>query len=472
MLKKTIFTFLSCLLLLNCHGQELLGLATENYSGINSIFLNPANNLTTTLNWDINLIASGQFFDNNIGGFKNSALPELIKRNNDFYLATDFNSDQEFPNGSIVFDFNQPGNKKFIYNSSHILGPSFMVNLEKHSFGVFTGFRALVSGHQIPAVLGYYDYKNILVSSDYNVGPAIISGMAWGEIGVNYLYKAKTNIGLLGIAINLKYLQGYESFFIHNNSLLNNTRLDRDVISFNRGADIEFGFTTSSIDREALHLRKNGNGFGLDIGTTVASPDYPQGSGYKLGLSLIDLGKIRFNKLTEVHKIDIDNSFLFNPRNLDDVSSFRDGLNQLNEELFNGTRSTLSGDNYTLWLPGALCLQADFAIRENLFLNTTLLHRIAFNRKSASRGHLLAITPRFESRWITGFIPVSIFNYRHAKIGAAIRLGFLTLGSEDLLSFFSQRNLNSSDAYIALKLNPLNLGWEKRSRKNIECYEF
>ena len=470
-----LFFFCSMSVWLNA--QEQLGLRIENYSGINSIFLNPANNLTTPFQWDVNLAAAGQFLDNNFGGFRNSSIGNLLNaRNSEIFLATDFPSDQQFPSNSTVFDFTQAGEDKFIGIVTTITGPAFLLNFEQHGFGFFTNFRGSIGGHNIPSVLGYNDYKDIIAGEDFSIFPSSVAGMTWSELGINYLFKAKLNNGTVGFGVNIKYLQGYESFFIKNNRNLELTRMERDELTFRNGAAIEFGFTTSSLDEEAINIQSNGSGFGFDIGVTYATEDYLAGRGLKLGLSILDIGKINFDANTEYHLIDINESFFFNPRNFENVTDFREGLNLLNDELFEDTTTTFQGNTFDLALPTALTLQADVSIIENIFVNATLIQRIPARNVGVERGNLLAITPRYESRWISGFLPVSIYNWQNVKVGAAIRLAFLTLGTEDLGSFLGKKELTGTDFYAAIKLNPFQLGWKegggRGKGKALPCYEF
>jgi len=102
-----LIPFFCCFSLLSI-AQEQLGLRTENYSGINSIFSNPANNLTTPFHWDVNLGAIGLFFENNIGGYRNSSVGDVLNNVDRLFLATDFPSDQLFPAEVTVFDFAEP----------------------------------------------------------------------------------------------------------------------------------------------------------------------------------------------------------------------------------------------------------------------------------------------------------------------------------------------------------------------------
>jgi len=74
-------------------------------------------------------------------------------------------------------------------------------------------------------------------------------------------------------------------------------------------------------------------------------------------------------------------------------------------------------------------------------------------------------------------MPVVLLNYQKLSLGTSLRLAFLTIGSDDIGSFFGKRNLDSTDFYIALKVNPFNLGLNiggggRRRGKNVKCYQF
>lgn len=463
-----------CCFTLFCTAQEQLGLRTENYSGVNSILLNPASNLTGAFHWDLNLIAAGQFIDNNFAGFRDASLADLINIRNNSFLATDFPSDQQFPAGATILDFEAPGKEKFATAVTNIMGPSFLLNFEKHSFAIFTNFRVAGGGQQIPAVLGYYDYQQIIPPNDFSVAPSSAAGMAWSEVGFNYLFKTEISSGLIGFGINARYLRGFESFYIKNNTNLNINKASLDILTFQNGANIDFGFTSSSLDQEDVNLEPNGTGFGFDLGITYATFEYEDGYGLKLGLSLLDIGKIRFNKNTEAHAINITESFVLDPRTLEDVTGFRDAIAQLETELSPNLTTTLAGDTYDLWLPTALSLQADLGIRENLYVNATLIQRLPIGPIGVNRGNLFALTPRYESRWISAFLPISIYNWQHMKVGTALRLAFFSIGTEDMGSFFGKKNLTGTDFYAAIKFNPFKLGWKNGGGKGKEmkCYQF
>ena len=89
----------------------------------------------------------------------------------------------------------------------------------------------------------------------------------------------------------------------------------------------------------------------------------------------------------------------------------------------------------------------------------------------------MAVTPRFEHRWLGISTPIVLLNYQKLSLGTSIRLAFLTIGSDDIGSFFGRKNLDSTDFYVALKVNPFDLGINlgnggRRRCKGVKCYQF
>jgi hypothetical protein len=80
--------------------------------------------------------------------------------------------------------------------------------------------------------------------------------------------------------------------------------------------------------------------------------------------------------------------------------------------------------------------------------------------------NFMAIVPRYEKRWFEIGMPLSFIEDKIFGLGAYIRLGFLTVGSDQLNALlFKQSKLNSADFFLALKIKPF------RSVPKEESYE-
>ena len=97
----------------------------------------------------------------------------------------------------------------------------------------------------------------------------------------------------------------------------------------------------------------------------------------------------------------------------------------------------------------------------------------------------MVVSPRYETRWFGASIPVSLYNWEKVNYGLALRLGFLSLGTDNLGSMIENKDFSGSDFYVALKINPFqwggdddNKGWINRwksgnkKKGKVRCFEF
>jgi hypothetical protein len=164
------------------------------------------------------------------------------------------------------------------------------------------------------------------------------------------------------------------------------------------------------------------------------------------------------------------------PANQFQSISNRDRIHLLSEVGLGDSTASLTSSNFRMGLPGAISIQGDYKIINHLYLNGVFIQRIPMGVNSIRRNNLMALTPRFEHRWFGFSMPVVLLNYQKLSLGTSLRLAFLTIGSDDVGSFFGKKNLDSSDFYVALKINPfnlgLNLGGGRKRGKSVKCYQF
>ena len=58
--------------------------------------------------------------------------------------------------------------------------------------------------------------------------------------------------------------------------------------------------------------------------------------------------------------------------------------------------------------------------------------------------------PRFEDQWFEFALPISMFNYEEIRLGAMVRLAYLTIGTDKLGTFLGVSNVTGADIYVAL----------------------
>ncbi|MFL1012258.1 DUF5723 family protein [Flavisericum labens] len=454
-MKKTTLLMLFLLGTISLHAQSFIGFLTDNYSGVNSVVSNPANIVDSRFKTDINLVGASFLAGNDYYGVN---VMDALKDDYDF----DLNATKS------------PSNNNNFGTYEDILGPSFMFNLnKKSSIAIFTRARSVINineinGNTIDAI-DDEDTDDFVV----NEGDFGAFGQAWAEVGLTYarVFMNKEEHFLKG-GLSLKYLQGLGSGYIYGR----NVTVDYDA----DGTDLGGGETTGSFDStgEITYGRfaefdndnydyelPDANGFGVDIGFVYEwRPNYAdytktntKGDTYtlkhknkyklKLGLSITDLGSIKYKEGAEdVYDI-TTNTGGVSEDDFDDAEDVEDFLN-------NFYSLTSSSGSYKTSLPTALHFNADWNFRGKFYLNlnTDLSLTKKGKVKASSIPNIVSLTPRFESRWFSFYLPLSVVQYNGFQAGAGLRAGPLYLGSGSVLSALTSDNTKGADVYAGLKI--------------------
>lgn len=464
--------------------QSQLGIRNDNFAGINSTLLNPAGYMTNPFNWDVNLVEGHSFILNNYAYYVNSSILSLATSDEPFIYGPN-NRISEKPRQGNILEFYEDDAERYAFSHSGIMGPSFFVRINpNHSIGFVSRARFSVSIVGVPNELSYYKYNELLDDESFTLDKTDAGGMIWGEYGLNYLYQKETNSGLFGFGVTLKYLAGYEGAYVFNNTPVTLNNIQGDSI-LSQPTSVEFGYTTTSVSNSDLvELNEtNGSGFAADLGVSFAGGQNNYG-GYKwkLGVSLLDVGQVRFTENAENHILSTDTSVIIGGpeyRAYDRIEETEDALRHLSFQALGDSTASLAGNNFSSWLPTAASVQFDYALSKNIFVNTTLVYGIPISRKSVRRATLIGITPRFESRWLGVALPITYFNFDQVRYGLSTRLGPFFIGTDDLGSIISRSDLNGTDFYAGIKLNPLlfggkgnSTGGNRQGRSSVRCPQF
>ena len=458
--------------------QEQLGLRLDNFAGANALALNPAANATNPLTWDINLAGFGFNINTNIGYLENASV--LKATNNAATIGPDPTLKLAHKNDFTLF-YNVYSKNRYNFSlNMRAMGPSVSINLKNgHSFGFFTGVRAMASSHSLPYLINPVKLEAIDFNQTFKIEPFKAAGLVWSEIGVNYAYKISSDDSERGITIgaNVKYLSSFQGFFVNNYKGTEITQLAQDTFRID-AIRLKAGFTTN-YDTDISH--QNGTGLGFDVGvvvTTEGGEDTPYG--WRFGASLLDLGKINLTNNTEVHDFVANDGFQLDKNNFKDINPVNpraDILNRITQK-FSSKAPTKTTNAFQVGLPSALQLQADYAFANNLFINALLIQRVAINEIVLERDNLFAVTPRYETRWVGASMSLIVQNWQQLRVGLNARLAFLSFGTDNLGSWLINGKLSGTDAYIALKINPFTIGFLEgklgghKWQKKVNCYRF
>jgi Family of unknown function (DUF5723) len=457
--------------------QEQLGLRLDNYAGVNALVLNPAANATNPLTWDINLVGFGAWVNTNIGYLNKANIPKAL--NNIDKIGPDPSLNLSHKGSpTLLFNINDRTSYGFTAGG-RVIGPSLAFKLKSgHSFGIFTGLRSMVSSHNLPSLLNPSEFNKFTLNKAFNVDAFKVAGLAWSEIGLNYAYQFDTDTeGGVTIGANVKYMQGFQSFFFNNYKGTSAAQNDKETYQIN-AIRATTGFTTNY---DTNPLGQNGKGLGFDIGMVLKTDggnDKPYQ--WRLGASLIDLGSITITGAAEVHSFNSNEAFQIKPVDFDSVGKTANprtaALSIVDDKISNAKNNTLVGNSYSVSLPSAIQLQADYAFTNNLYVNALVIQRFRINEVALERDNIIALTPRYESRWVGASMPISVINMEKMQVGLNARLAFLSFGTDHLFSWIGHGKLSSTDFYIALKVNPFQLNFlhlgSRQGGKKVNCYRF
>ena len=466
----------------NLCSQEQLGLRVDNFSGVNGVVLNPAANLTSPFRFDINLASGGFFIDNNYGHIRKTHLFHLIKNSKDpnnlisgVYVPNDVATEKSW----LLFDYFDNEKLKYASASMHLMGPSFSIKLNNgYSFSFISALRAAGSSHKIPSNASFYHIDRIPFGEAIDIAPSNAAGMVWSEFGINFAPAFFTYNGKLSFGITAKYLSGYEGAFVETPRTLQITQLPGDSLVLENGL-INFGFTDSNTNTDIdPAVRRNGQGFSFDIGAVMTIEGDEDGYIWKLGASILDIGKINFSKNTQLHQIDQPNDLTLGTLPLDQYSGFADltdYVKLLSHQTLGDSLASKTGNSFSIGLPTAASLQAEYQFYPNFYVNTTLVQRLKFNAQAIGRDNIFAVTPRYNSRWLSASLSLILRNYQQLRTGFSVRLAWFVIGSDNLGSWVGKSTFTGTDIFFGLKINPFRTGpWNFGGGrgKGAKCYDF
>lgn len=462
----------------NLSAQVQLGLRLDNYQGINAAFINPANTSSQRLNWNFNIVSAGMFADTDYGFIENSSIFNAMSK-------TWINRDEIGPDGTVdldefaVVDFNNSDNQKYFDVNGFVTGPSLFGHLGNSHIGVFLNYRFHGSEQNLDSDLGYYTNQRIPLTDSIALERTQIAAASWREIGFHYGHSIDKSWGEISIGTNLKYISGIEGLSFETTTAAELERLSIDDVSV-ENLNIRTMGTTGLIDQNNLGSTTTGTGYGIDIGFNLMFEDYDNDYRFKLGLAINDIGSITFDQNVEAHTLQSTSPVTFSKPDFQNIEDLRDLIERTSTAVTGIANGSLdpSISSFKIGLPTALVLNADLRITNRIYLGALLVQRFPKSNVHLERTSVVAISPRYESKWVGFAAPVSLLNYGKPNIGASLRLGFLTVGTDQFGSLGNREQLSGGDFYMSIQFFGLNSDGifnrffqKKGGTKAEKCYE-
>lgn len=401
--------------------QEGIGVLTDNYLPVNQSRLNPSS-MVDQIPWmSINTVGVHAYVRNN------------------FAFARDYRV-QFKDEPKLAFETPNRFGKAFI--ALEALGPSATIAIKNQAFGFHTAVRSNLSMNRIPAAIAKVitdEGIENLEDGTYEMRNGRLKTMSWMEVGVSYgrtVYQ-RNNVMIDG-GISVKRLIGIQQ------SSLTIRRASVDV--FNEAG------TLTELDGQYSYAEPAfgaGSGWGVTVGGVYKKmKDYtdhyvPQsrshgckwlGYKYKIGVSLVDLGYIRF-------------------KNEARTASLPDSVSVDNLEDFDEDVLAQEEDKFTAALPTAMSVQIDYNLQEHIYLNTILVQRLSLrNSFGVERSNLLTFSPRYESGLFSVSLPLSLANFEVPQLGVYLRVGPIAIGTDHLSPFLIKHDVKAASFYFFINL--------------------
>ncbi len=464
-MKKAAILFICLSHVIFLSAQQDLGIRNSNYAGIQSVGLNPSAIADSKLKWDVNVIATHTLYDNTFLFIPRDSLHVFGFKN----IITDMINERQF---LTHYDPQHPSELYNVTFSNELLGPSFMVSIGKKSaIGFTTAQRVYGNINTITGNFGENAFAYLqdqdLWNTTFHDSTAKINSMGWLEYGLSFatVISAKGRNEFKG-GITFKYLQGIAAGYIKNTDL-----------NYNITSATQFTFTNSSVnygrtDYNSLINSKgisdliNGYGFGGNIGFTyIRLKDFYDDNYkkitdqdendyvYRIGLSVIDIGAINFNKNSSAYHLQAANADYSNWKNSHIYTNVQ--LDKTLSAVFyqNDSTKSLVSNHFSMGLPTAISLQADWNFYKNFFVNATIVKNLnGKNSTAVSSPDVYSITPRYERKLIEVSVPISLLYYGHwqPRIGVAMRAGWFFIGGDALGGLLKLNDFEGADFYAGV----------------------
>jgi hypothetical protein len=444
----------------------MLGISLSNYAGSNGAFLNPSSIVGSKLYMDINLLTLDVFAENNYAYIHNE----------DFSIGNFLKKDPVLPSygpDEMAFDHYDKSNLKNGYVQVLVRGPSAMLVRGKHAWAIHTGARYLTSFNRIPPDVANFGYYGLDYTEQHNInyhGRKMRTGViGMGEVGFTYSYAFRRySMSFWSAGITVKglfsggggYFYGEDlDYIMVNDSTANVRNLWAEV-----GIAAPLDYDNNDFPDSGPLIK--GAGFGVDFGITyqrkVLSYQKKRVQGlcsqayidyiYRIGFSLLDIGAVKFRNNAMVHAYEDVGRYWYNIDTLG-FHSMNAFMRTLSDVFYNDPDASYRGDVFSVFLPMAVSVQGDYKFYKNYYVGGVFIYPLLVSKSMIQRPVQLAIAPRYETPSFEFSLPISLYDWKYPRLGAAIRFEFFTIGTDKLLTWFGVTDFTGMDIYASVKIN-------------------
>lgn len=499
-------------ILLLCAGfvgkaQDFLGYSASEYAGVTAIDIQPANLADNRFRFDMTLGGVSFKAYNDYVGIKRYGLKGWAhghpKMADTIYHGNDVKN--------LFLETRDGGKDKHAYLSNRIVLPSFLIEIDHKNTIAFTwDVRNMVNVDGVSpelARLMYIDYgrqdsTSSLIGKQLHAHNLSIQMMSWAEYGVTYARVLKEdNEHAFKAAGRVKIMEGLASAYMFVKDFNYNFTTDTTVNVLNSSA--QYGHSSNLEGTNKLQYKWVSNpGVGFDLGMVYEyRPDYEKYKydmdgqtglwrrdkskyKFKAGLSILDIGGIRFHRGQYSGDFNANvNALMFRQKfNLNQPGLIVNGqqtqfnFNQLDDSLLSLGVVNKSQGSYYMALPTAISAQADYKIWKDFDLNFIGYYAVQWKNR-AYKVHdfsSISITPAWDHKWFGVFVPIQYHWLYGPAYGICLRLGPLIVGTDNMGAIWGNKTFYGMDFYTMLKVPvpfgaPKDRDKDKVSNKKDKC---
>ncbi|MCS6917655.1 MAG: DUF5723 family protein [Chitinophagales bacterium] len=448
--------------------QNYLGIRHSNYAGMLGAMFNPSTMVDARLPWDIHLGSFTISGDNNFLYIPKDSLKFL-----GFGRIVDLVKQKHF---YTRFERSDPNQTYDMSVAAEGMGPSgyFTFGKGRHALGAHTAGRFYLVINDAPGHQGQQAYYENRDTTLYGLtlpdDDTKANTLGWFEYGLSYaqlLYHKNGHLVKGGLGI--KYLHGVGGAYIKDVVGSYNI-FDRKNLFYYNGTAEYGGIDYASYDpikkyNDLIH----GDGWGGSIGFTYErkrdSSEFtyeidckklvdPNASQYKyrIGLSLIDVGKIKFDRNASTYRLQTDSSNWYDWPAVK-FRSFDHFNRWVSYVIMGDSLSSYQNDHFTMALPAAVHLTADWNVHKNWYVNATVVK--GFNHQSGQgvvHPDVYSVIPRYETQTVEVSMPLSLFSYHNLRprIGLCARFGYFFIGGDAWGGILKLKDFEGADVYAGV----------------------
>lgn len=477
-----------------------MGLSASNYAGTNAIFINPANTVDTRYKFFLNVATAGAELQNNYIRWK---APYSLMRLATGTVAQRFRGDSGLPLWRPdYYKYRDNINSSRTFLNMELRGPALMFNMPSKKIGVAAGqrmrFLGSLTGTSLPiakAISSGTKNPELQNTPFTDLGGNMNLGL-YNELFLSAgLVLREDDSFFYKIGGTLKRITSNNSLSVLANNLSyeitpNSTRPLRQDISvaqssgavFESSENISFGIPW--LMKRATSINGFGSGFGADIGVVFEyRPEYirqryrykndyipdPSINKYqwKLGISITDIGYVKFKRSDNVRVAVIENMSTFiAPGTFNNISSTKEFLDDI------GTIYNLNNQydgEYHVFMPASLNIQGDYHWKDNKYLAINWRQALlGQNRIGGISYSGISFIPRIEKRFIEYSFPISFENnYTNLNLGAGMRAGPLYFGMDNFTGLFNWGNPRGASLMAGLMMG---IGHRRPENELLKCF--